>query len=374
MSDEFNYKPHPYAAIFPLMSEVEFAALVEDIRAHGLKHPITKTPAPDNLIIDGRNRLNACRVAGKPPRFEDFKGGSVLDFIETENLHRRQLNVSQRSMVAARIKRARRGEDWRGLGLENKARPQKRAEAEPRVHADQETVALAKTLNVSKASVERADIVVAKGVPELADAVDRGEVAISKAAGIAHLPAAEQRERLTQTAHPEPRPRAQPDRNAGGVMMEMRNLAKNLKGSEIASLIEKWIDNTEVSLALASNPAFLHRLGGGQAAWSSMIAWLHGHRRDSERGQLAKEAIKAIIHAGVRQEVIEEIAGVPGLKARDAVIVNEPCQYVSEEDSLDRIAFHYSKISAAARRSLKASWSWQRDEDEPTVEENPFVQ
>jgi hypothetical protein len=173
----------------------------------------------------------------------------------------------------------------------------------------------------------------------------------------------------------EPRPRAQPVRNAGGAMMDMRGIAKSLKGSEIASLIEEWIGRTEVSLTLASNPAFLQRLGGGQAAWSSMIAWLRGHRRDSERAALAREAIKAIISHDARREVIEEIASGAGLKARAApVIDNEPYQYVSQEDSMDRIAFHWSKLEAENRRSLKVSWSWQRDEDEPLADANPFVE
>jgi hypothetical protein len=196
-----DYKLHPLADIFPLMSEVEFAALVEDIRTHGLKHPITKLPAPDNLIIDGRNRLNACLVAGVPPRFEDFKGGNVLAFIATENLYRRQLSVSLRSLVAARIKRATRGEDWRKIVpgnvqvIENEARPQMRADA-ARVHADQETAALAEAFNVGKASIERADTVLAKGVPELAAAIDQGKITISKAADIARLPEREQRDHV----------------------------------------------------------------------------------------------------------------------------------------------------------------------------------
>jgi hypothetical protein len=85
--DDGVFEFHPLANIFPLMSKEEFAALVEDIRKHGLKHPIIKHPAPDNKIIDGRNRLNACREAGVPTRFEDFKGGNVVAFIATENLH-----------------------------------------------------------------------------------------------------------------------------------------------------------------------------------------------------------------------------------------------------------------------------------------------
>jgi hypothetical protein len=174
----------------------------------------------------------------------------------------------------------------------------------------------------------------------------------------------------------EPRLRAQPVRNAGGAMMEMRTLARDLKGSEIASLIEEWIGNTEVSLALASNPAFLQRLGNNAvvAAWNSMMAWLNHHKRTvSERSMFVKAGLKSMQDED-RRKLIEEIASGAGLKARNTVIVNEPYQYISQEDSMDRIAFHWSKLEAENRRSLKVSWSWQRDDAEPTVEENPFVQ
>lgn len=46
-------KFHPYADIFPMMSDVEFAALCEDIKENGLRNP----------ILDGRNRWRACQVA-----------------------------------------------------------------------------------------------------------------------------------------------------------------------------------------------------------------------------------------------------------------------------------------------------------------------
>jgi hypothetical protein len=181
-----------------------FAALVEDIGKNGLKHPIVKQPAPDNKIIDGRNRYLACRAAGKPPRFEDFKGGNVVAFIATENLHRRNLGTSQRAMVAARIKAAAKGEEWRSIvspleaekSAANLRLVENIEETDTRVRSDQKTVALAKALNVSPRSVESADVVVAKGVPELAVAVAQEEITVAKAASIARLPEDQQRARV----------------------------------------------------------------------------------------------------------------------------------------------------------------------------------
>ena len=60
---------HPIAAIFPLMGEDELQALADDIRDNGLRNPILRF---EGKILDGRNRLTACRLAGVEPRFEEF--------------------------------------------------------------------------------------------------------------------------------------------------------------------------------------------------------------------------------------------------------------------------------------------------------------
>ena len=47
-------------------------------------------------MLDGRNRLRACRAAGVEPRFETWDGqGSALELVVSLNLRRRHLNESQ---------------------------------------------------------------------------------------------------------------------------------------------------------------------------------------------------------------------------------------------------------------------------------------
>lgn len=58
---------HPYADFFPMASEEELAELTASIEAVGLANPIVLTP--DGLVLDGRNRLEACRRAGVDPHF-----------------------------------------------------------------------------------------------------------------------------------------------------------------------------------------------------------------------------------------------------------------------------------------------------------------
>src|SRR5712692_1201793 len=100
---------HPFAALFPLMPEDSdgFLELVEDIREHGLREPITLY---QNKVLDGRNRRRACHVAGVAPVFESYPGDDPLDYVISKNLRRRHLSTSQRAMVAAKLATMRQGE------------------------------------------------------------------------------------------------------------------------------------------------------------------------------------------------------------------------------------------------------------------------
>jgi ParB-like chromosome segregation protein Spo0J len=78
---------HPAAAVFPEIAATDLQALADDIKQNGLVHPIMRTP--DGVIIDGRNRLKACEIAGVEPRFEDYTGSNPVGFIVSSNLKRR---------------------------------------------------------------------------------------------------------------------------------------------------------------------------------------------------------------------------------------------------------------------------------------------
>lgn len=93
---------HSVTEIFPLIDGEEFEALVDDIRANGLREPIWRDGS--GRIIDGRNRYRACRAAGVQPRYTTWDGEeSLVALVVSLNLHRRHLTPSQRAAIAVEI-------------------------------------------------------------------------------------------------------------------------------------------------------------------------------------------------------------------------------------------------------------------------------
>lgn len=168
---------HPVADIFPMMSELEFAGLVADIRGRGLQEPVWLHR--DGRIIDGRNRYRACLEANQEPRFRTYEGpdSELVPFVVSLNVHRRHLNESQRAMVAEKI-----------ATLAGPGRPTEIASIEAISQSE-----AADLMNVSRSSAQRAAKVAAQGVPELAEKVIAGEIAVSTAALIADFDEGTQR-------------------------------------------------------------------------------------------------------------------------------------------------------------------------------------
>lgn len=99
--EEMKY--HPAAAIFPILSSEELGELAEDIKANGLIEPITLF---EGMILDGRNRYEACKLSGIKPRFIELPPGmeTPYSWVLGKNLHRRHLTTSQRAAIAAELR------------------------------------------------------------------------------------------------------------------------------------------------------------------------------------------------------------------------------------------------------------------------------
>ncbi len=85
--------------MFPLMTEEELDELAADIKENGLLNPIVKDS--DGMLIDGRNRLEACKRADILPTFEILNGTDPVAYILAQNVKRRQLNKGQQAMAVA---------------------------------------------------------------------------------------------------------------------------------------------------------------------------------------------------------------------------------------------------------------------------------
>jgi hypothetical protein len=108
---------HPAAEVFPLMQGDEYAALVEDIRANGLREPGKMV---DGKLIDGRNRERACADAGVDfvTVAVDLNGDDPIAYVASLNVKRRNLSAGQRAIAAA--------EAWDQVGEGSRADPRAR--------------------------------------------------------------------------------------------------------------------------------------------------------------------------------------------------------------------------------------------------------
>lgn len=97
---------HPLAKIFPLLEGEDFAAFVADIAANGLREAIT---IHEGLILDGRNRFRACQKLGIVPHTRNLNGDDPIDFVMSENMHRRHMTVGQKAWAAQQVANLREG-------------------------------------------------------------------------------------------------------------------------------------------------------------------------------------------------------------------------------------------------------------------------
>ena len=92
---------HPYADKFPMLPQAELEELAQSIRDNGLRQPIVVTV--DGLILDGRNRFQACRMAGVEPESVVYEGADLAEYVLDANITRRNMTTGQRAMATALV-------------------------------------------------------------------------------------------------------------------------------------------------------------------------------------------------------------------------------------------------------------------------------
>lgn len=123
----YQMKIHRVANVFPMMSEEEFEELKTDIAANGLKEPVWLYKGQ---IIDGRNRYKACTQLKIKPQTREWNGkGSLISFVLSLNLKRRNLTSSQKAAVGLEAlpffeeeaKQRNGGRPWKSQNVDGKA-------------------------------------------------------------------------------------------------------------------------------------------------------------------------------------------------------------------------------------------------------------
>ena len=175
---------HPAAEAFPLISDGEIKQLAEDIKKNGQIHPIITW---NGAIVDGRNRLAACALAGVEPRFEErsfANDNAVIDFVIGANDRRRHMNSSQRAVVASSLANMRRSDTLRQN--KRKGTDAQDCASEERPISQEEA---ADKMDVSRRLVQDA-AKVQKQAPELIPMIQKGDLTVSKASELADKPEA----------------------------------------------------------------------------------------------------------------------------------------------------------------------------------------
>lgn len=231
---------HPAADLFPLLRDDELADLAADVREHGLHEPIV---LHEGKVLDGRNRLAACKIANVEPRFIAWEGsGSPTTWVLSRNLHRRHLSASQRAAVAvdalplleAEAKERQRAAGMRSAALrsvENEV-PATLPDAHIDVGEAREKAAAAVGASARYVSDAKA---IGEKAPEVLDAVKSGVVTIPEAKRISALPSPAERAKAITDAkagggrrkHPVPTPAVGP-RTTSEALVTVRVAVGNL--------------------------------------------------------------------------------------------------------------------------------------------------
>jgi len=153
------------------MRGASFEAFKADIAEHGQREPIELL---DGAVIDGRNRLKACRELGIEPRAIDVElpdGTDLIAYCKSKNESRRHLSPKSRAIVAARLANLPHGGN-------------RRSKTPNGVLKIDDAAAL---MQVGTSSVDRAKRVIEGCTEEIVALVEDGELSANKALDFAEL-------------------------------------------------------------------------------------------------------------------------------------------------------------------------------------------
>ncbi len=164
MSD-IEFVSHPAADYFPMMSEIDFDRLKDDIRLNGQVEPVLVF---GNQIVDGRNRYKACKALGIEPRMASYGGDpeKITSYIISTSLHRGTLTDGQKAVIGAKIKPF--------------------YESHLKVKSNASDMA-ARAVNLPTKKVSSVIKIIEKGVPSVIAKLEAGKISVEDAIAIVGL-------------------------------------------------------------------------------------------------------------------------------------------------------------------------------------------
>ncbi|MEV7955276.1 ParB N-terminal domain-containing protein [Streptomyces sp. NPDC088141] len=148
--------------LFPALDEEDLKALADNVKNHGLLHPVVLDRS--GQVIDGRNRLKACEIAGVDATFTTYEGDDPDGYVLSANIHRRNLTKGQMAMITAKA-----------CSL---------SEQSGRSPSERSSRSLSERLGISLGTVGKANVVL-QHAPDLVDPVISGATGLNEAYTVA---------------------------------------------------------------------------------------------------------------------------------------------------------------------------------------------
>ena len=246
------YLQHPLSAAFPEMVGDDYQALLDSITNIGVQNPITVF---EGMVIDGWHRYRAatelgmdCPVVDMDPEIDP------REFVLAQNKARRHISAAQLTIATTAVY------EWRPHGDQRSALSADRPKT---------TAELATMSGVSPRTIEQAKTVQTKAVPEVAEAVKRGELGLKKASAIAKLPIDQQAAALNQPMLKAP-PAAEPEHESDAPCDDgpsAEELAVDRAAEQADRLArQKLLDADDKLAAACSEITRLNRINAGLQA------------------------------------------------------------------------------------------------------------
>ncbi len=295
--DLFSLKPHPAADLFPRLQGAELDKLIEDIQKNGLRNPIVLIEDKGSLLVlDGRNRLRACKWAKVEPTYTIWSGDDPLAYVVSANLHRRHLEESQLAMLAISIEQFHAAQANARKG----GRPKKEAEkltpglgevSTSSRHGRESSAKAAAQVGVSRVLVQGAKKVKKKAPPTVTKAIEEGKVTVSDALRVLEYPADKQLEAVAKVEAGEAKTLREALSVAPSTTGSKRSSPTKAPAPPTKSARGKRSPKQELPRVLELHGFVLHAL----EAWRELVREWDKHHHDDMQAALAES--KAVLSA-----------------------------------------------------------------------------